>query len=163
MQNLMIIRGKHLMQMLDSFHDRGLLVTSPQADLYIREAADDPGADSYLGPIFWDSPDLWVRNADDGIPVHQNPKHGQDNWFYARVSNRGTFNARAFVVTFNIKPWAGTQFVYPPDFVPYISAAVAFNLAPGGSTIVKAKWPSASGTTFRCGQSMSACFSLYAN
>ena len=77
------------------------------------------------------------------LPVHQNPKHGQDNWFYARVSNRGTFNARAFVVTFNVKPWAGTQFVYPPDFVPYISAAVAFNLAPGGSTIVKAKWPSA--------------------
>ena len=147
-------RGKHLMQMLDSFHDRGLLVTSPQADLYIREAADDTGADSYLGPIFWDSPDLWVRNADDGIPVHQSPKHGQDNWFYARVSNRGTFNARAFVVTFNFKPWAGTQFVYPPDFVPYISAAVAFNLAPGDSTIVKAKWPSAlvpaSGTGDQC-------------
>ena len=97
---------------------------------------------------------MWIRNSDDGIPVHQNPKHGQDNWFYARVSNRGTFNARAFVVTFNIKPWAGTQFLYPPDFVPYISAAVAFNLAPGGSTIVKAKWPSAlvpaSGTGDQC-------------
>jgi hypothetical protein len=136
-------QGKHLMQMLDSFHDRGLLVTSSQADLYIREASDDPGADTYLGPVFWDSPDLWIRNADDGIPVHQNPKHGQDNWFYARVHNRGTFNARAFVVTFNVKPWAGTQFVYPSDFVPYISAAVSFNLAPGASTIVKAKWPSA--------------------
>jgi hypothetical protein len=136
-------RGKHLMQMLDSFHDRGLLVTSSQADLYIREASDDSGADSYLGPVFWDSPDLWIRNADDGIPVHQNPKHGQDNWLYARVRNRGTSNARAFVVTFNVKPWAGTQFLYPQDFVPYISAGVGFNLAPGGSTIVKAKWPNA--------------------
>ena len=135
-------RGKHLMQMLDSFHDRGLLVTSSQADLYIREASDDPGADSYVGPVFWDSPDLWVRNADDGNTVHQNPENGQDNWFYARVSNRGAVNARAFVVTFNVKPWAGTQFVYPADFVPYVSAAVGFNLAPGGSTIVKAKWPS---------------------
>lgn len=147
-------RGKHLMQMLDSFHDRGLLVTSLQADLYIREALDDPGADTYLGPVFWDSPDLWIRNADDGIPVHQNPKHGQDNWFYARIHNRGTVNARAFVVTFNVKLWAGTQFVYPSDFVPYISAAVAFNLAPGSSTIVKAKWPSAlvpvSGTGDHC-------------
>lgn len=136
-------RGKHLMQMLDSFHDRGLLITSPQADLYIREASDDPGADSYLGPVFWDSPDLWIRNADDGIPVHQSPKQGQDNWFYARVHNRGTVNARAFVVTFNVKPWAGTQFLYPQDFVPYISAAVGFNLAPGDATIVKAKWPNA--------------------
>ena len=136
-------RGKHLMQMLDSFHDRGLLVCSAQADLYIREASDDPGADSYLGPVFWDSPDLWIRNADDGIPVHQSPKQGQDNWLYARVRNRGTVNARAFVVTFNVKPWAGTQFLYPQDFVPYISAAIGFNLAPGDSTIVKAKWPNA--------------------
>ena len=147
-------RGKHLMQMLDSFHDRGLLVTSSQADLYIREAFDDLGVDSYLGPVFWDSPDVWIRNADDGIPVHQNPKHGQDNWFYSRVHNRGTFNARAFVVTFNVKPWAGTQFLYPQDFVPYISAGVGFNLAPGGSAIVKAKWPKAlvpaSGTGDQC-------------
>jgi hypothetical protein len=147
-------RGKHLMQMLDSFHDRGLLVTSSQADLYIREASDDLGVDSYLGPVFWDSPDLWLRNSDDGIQIHQNPKHGQDNWFYARVHNRGTFNARAFVVTFNVKPWAGTQFLYPQDFVPYVSAGVGFNLAPGGSAIVKAKWPNAlvpsSGTGDQC-------------
>jgi len=51
--------------------------------------------------------------------------------------------ARAFVVTFNVKPWAGVQFVYPGDFVPFVSAAVGFNLAPGASTIVKAKWPQA--------------------
>src|SRR5262249_21174931 len=43
-------RGKHLMQMLDSFHDRGLLVCSSQADLYIREASGDQGADNYVGP-----------------------------------------------------------------------------------------------------------------
>jgi len=53
----------------------------------------------------------------------------------------GSVAARAFVVTFNVKPWAGTEFIYPGDFVPYISAAVGFNLAPGASTIVKAKWP----------------------
>ena len=44
--------GKHLMQMLDSFHDRGLLVTSPQADLFIREAADDTGLDRLSGTNF---------------------------------------------------------------------------------------------------------------
>ena len=135
-------RGKHLMEMLDSFHDRGLLVCDPNADLYIRDASDDPGFDQYTGSRFWDSPDVWVRNSDDGVTTHQNPEFGQDNWFYARVHNRGTETVSHFVVTFNVKTWAGTQFVYPQDFVPYISAAVGFDLAPGASTIVKAKWPS---------------------
>lgn len=125
-------RGRHLMQMFDSFHARGLLVSNPSADLTISD-----------GATFWNSPDLWIRNSDDGGTTHQEPEAGQDNWFYARVSNQGTVNARAFVVTFNVKPWAGTQFVYPNDFVPYISAAVGFNLAPGASTVVKAKWPEA--------------------
>ncbi|MGG7382797.1 hypothetical protein ACQ7B2_29995, partial [Escherichia coli] len=61
--------------------------------------------------------------------------------FYARVRNRGTATARAFVVTFNVKLWAGTEFVYPGDWDPFVSAAVGFNLAPGASTIVKGRWP----------------------
>lgn len=134
-------RGKHLMQMLDSFHDRGLLVCSTLSDLYIRDAPDDTGGDQYLGSVFWNSPDIWIRNADDGGFSHQDPKSGQDNWFYARIHNRGTITARAFVVTFNVKPWSGMQFVYPQDFVPYVSATVGFNLPAGESTIVKAKWP----------------------
>jgi len=136
-------RGRHLMEMLDSFHDRGILVCDANADLYIRDGADDPGTDHYVGAAFWNSPDLWIRNSDDGGTTHQNPEFGQDNWFHARIHNRGTATARAFVVTFNVKTWAGTQFVYPHDFVPYISAAVGFNLAPGASTVVKAKWPAA--------------------
>jgi Zn-dependent metalloprotease len=136
-------RGVHLREMLDSVHDRGLLRVSPNADLFIRDAAGDPGADNFTGVNYWNSPDLWNRQADDGITTHQVPEFGQDNWFYARVQNRGTETARAFVVTFNVKPWAGTEFTYPGDFVPFISAAVGFNLVPGTSTIVKAKWPAA--------------------
>lgn len=135
--------GRHLMEMLDSFHDRGILPVSSGADLYIRDALGDPGADLYGGPNFWNSPDLWIRNSDDNGTAHEPPEFGQDNWFYARVHNRGTQTARAFVVTFNVKPWAGTQFVYPGDFVPFVSAAVGFNLAAGASTVVKAKWPAA--------------------
>jgi len=93
--------------------------------------------------VFWESPDLWVRHAADGGTTPQDPEHGQDNYFYARISNRGTAPARAFVVTFNVKPWAGVQFASPGDFVPFISAVPGFNLAPGASTIVKAKWPKA--------------------
>ena len=46
-------------------------------------------------------------------------------------------------MTFNVKPAAGIDFVYPGDFMPYVSAAVAYDLDPGASTIVKAKWPAA--------------------
>jgi hypothetical protein len=124
--------GRQLMAMLDSFHARGVLVCDPTADLEISD-----------GSTFWNSPDLWIRNADDNGTTHQPAEFGQDNYFYARVRNVGTVTARAFVVTFNVKPWAGTEFTYPGDFLPPISAACGFNLAPAASTIVKAKWPAA--------------------
>ena len=136
-------RGKQLKQMLDSFHARGLLPCSPATDLYIHDVASDLGAESTAGQAFWDSPDLWVRHADDNGTTHQPPEYGQDNWFYARVTNRGSATARAFVVTFNVKLWAGTEFVYPADWDPFISAACGFNLAAGASRIIKARWPSA--------------------
>lgn len=135
-------RGKHLMQMLNSFHDRGLLRSNAGVDLWIKDNPADAGLNTSTG-AFWNSPDLWIRNANDNGTTHQTPEFGQDNWFYARVRNRGTQTARAFVVTFNVKPWAGTQFVYPGDWVPFMSAAVGYNLAPGASAIVKAKWPKA--------------------
>ena len=135
--------GRQLMQSLDSFHARGLLPCSSSADLYIRDAADDTGVDPYVGATFWNSPDLWVRNSDDGLTVHQEPEFGQDNFIYVRVRNRGTATARAFVVTFNVKPWAGVEFTYPSDFIPYVCGTVGFNLAPGASTVVKARWPAA--------------------
>ena len=133
--------GKSLTAMLDSFHARGILACDPAADLYISDFPADPGLHDTTGQPFWNSPDLWVRNADDNGTAHQNPEAGQDNWFYARIRNRGTAPARAFVVTFNVKPFAGIEFVYPSDWLPPISAAVGFNLAPGASTVVKAKWP----------------------
>ncbi len=124
--------GRQLMAMLDSFHARGILSCDPAADLEISD-----------GSTFWNSPDLWIRNADDNGTTHQPPEFGQDNFFYARVRNEGTATARGFVVTFNVKPWAGTEFTYPGDFLPPISATCGFNLAPGTSAIVKAKWPAA--------------------
>ena len=51
--------------------------------------------------------------------------------------------ARHFVVTFNVKRFAGTQFVYPGDFLPCIAAAADFDLGPGERRIVKARWPRA--------------------
>jgi hypothetical protein len=136
-------RGAHLREMLQSFHDRGILAVNPAADVYIRDDSADPGTTAYHASVFWDSPDVWVRNSDDNGTTHLAPIAGHDNWFYARVRNRGTAPARAFVVTFNVKLWLGTEFAFPADFVPYFSAAPGFSLAPGADLVVKAKWPAA--------------------
>lgn len=99
------------------------------------------------GAVFYDNPNLWIRNARDNGTEHQEPKAGQDNWFYARVTNLGRETAKAFWVTFNALLWPrervgpGTEFYYPQDFFPFINAVESFNLDPGQSQIVEAMWP----------------------
>lgn len=118
------------------------IAAAPGADLWLRDDPAHTGADPW-GGRFWDSPDLWLRNADDGGTTHQDPEAGQDNWFHARIRNRGTATARHFAVTFAAKPFAGTQFAFPGDFLPSIAAVAGFDLAPGATRVVKARWPRA--------------------
>ena len=134
------IRGRQLRELVNAFQDRNILFSEVGVDLWLKDSPSHSGRE-LVEEKFWDSPDVWVRNREDDVYGHQPPKAGRDNWFYARVRNRGTSPARAFVVTFEAKLWLGTEFTYKNDFVPYISAAVGFNLAPGASTIVKARWP----------------------
>ncbi|HEX6902530.1 MAG TPA: hypothetical protein VF789_22610 [Thermoanaerobaculia bacterium] len=99
------------------------------------------------GDTFYDNPNLWIRNAEDKGTVHQDPKAGKDNWFYARVTNNGSKVAETFWVTFNVLLWPrervgpGTEFFYPQDFFPFINIAAGTHLQPGTSQIVHAKWP----------------------
>jgi hypothetical protein len=131
--------------LVDAYHRfvYGFSNPSPAPDLWLRDDPAHTGPDVW-GGTFWNSPDLWIRNKDDGGTVHQDPEFGQDNWFYARVRNRSaTATANHFVVTFNVKTYAGTEFTYPTDFLPCIAAVSGFGLGPGASTIVKARWPRA--------------------
>jgi hypothetical protein len=112
------------------------------ANLHLRDAPDDTGAEPYSG-TFWLSPDVWVRNAEDGGTAPQAPEFGQDNWLYARVRNRGTATARSFVIGFKLQVWAGTEFIYPGDWFPLTGVAVGFELAPGASQVVHTRWPAA--------------------
>ncbi len=128
---------------VDAFHRfiYGFPDASPPPELWIKDDAADPGSD-YWGGTFWDSPDLWIRNTDDDGLVHQSPEYGQDNWFYARVRNKSASGAcQHFAITFHSKEYAGTEFVYPGDFLPCITAKAEFNLAAGDVRIVKALWP----------------------
>jgi len=121
----------------------GLPDPAPAPDLWLRDAAADPGADSWAG-AFWDSPDLWIRTSDDGGTTHQNPEYGQDNWFHARVRNRaGVGAATHFVVAFRVTTFAGTEFVFPGDYLPATTAQAEFDLAAGATRVVTARWPRA--------------------
>ena len=131
-------------ELVDAFHRWvfGFGLSGTGVDLWMRDAPVHAGAELWGGE-FWNSPDLWVRNHGDDSTTHQNPATGRDNWLYARVRNRGSAPARHFMVTFAVKQFAGTQFVYPDDFLPCEVAAGGFELEAGQTKIVKARWPAA--------------------
>jgi hypothetical protein len=129
--------------LVDAFHRfvYGLDDSASAPDLWMKDDPAHGGAD-FWGGTFWDSPDLWIRTADDDGLDHQSPEYGQDNWFYARVRNRGSA-APHFAVAFNVKPYAGFEFVYPDDFLPCVAAVADFDLGPGQTRVIKARWPAA--------------------
>jgi hypothetical protein len=132
-------------EVVDAFHRfvYGLADPSPLPDLWLQDEPGHLGEEEWAGR-FWDSPDLWVRNQEDDGLDHQNPEFGQDNWIYARVRNRSaTATARHFMLSFNVKNYAGSQFAYPADFFPAVASAAGFDLGPGETRIVKARWPRA--------------------
>ena len=129
---------------VDAFHRfvYGLSDPSPGPNLWLRDDPAHTGTEQWNGR-FWDSPDLWIRNRDDGGTVHQAPIAGRDNFFYARVRNQGAGTAGHFMVTFQIRQFAGVQFTYPADFLPPIAASGGFDLASGQTRVVTARWPAA--------------------
>ncbi len=126
-------------QLVDAFGRFVYGFPTSGADLWLRDEVGHGGADYWQGR-FWDSPDLWVRNEDDGGSSHQNPEFGQDNWIYARVRNRGDSPADHFAVVFNVLSFAGTQFSYPGDFLPGVATAAGFGVDVGGRAVLKACW-----------------------
>jgi hypothetical protein len=114
--------GRHSIEMLDSFHDRGILACEAGSDMKITQ--------------------LWSQQDDLSTRSWEQVEAGQDNWFYATITNASTTTtARALVVTFSFKSPFSTP-VYPGDFRDnIISATAEFNLAPGETRTVKARWP----------------------
>jgi hypothetical protein len=127
---------------------------SQSLDLYIKDRNEDFGNEVY--PYHWqadryDSPDIWVRNQNDGRTnqVHQRPKYNssQPVYVYVRVRNKscspsiGTEKLNVYwskSSSFSSWPqnWDGTQ--------PLIGNSLgAFNvgiLPPGKDTILEILW-----------------------
>jgi len=124
------------------------------SDVYIRDNTADTGAVP-TGIPFWDSPDIWVRNLEDGGTTHQNTIRGKDNFVFIRVTNWGLAEAQKLKVRVYITNFAGTEFIHPNDWTPknpsgggtltgtgtYLIGEVQVpSLLPAASTIVHFKW-----------------------
>lgn len=121
------------------------------ADILIKDAPGDTGAEPFAGGNFWDFSDIVVRITDDGVFVPSDPlqsknvERGQANYIYVRVTNQGPRVARNVRVTARITPFVGLQFVYPQDWTladaahvsPAPLLATFASLAAGASAIAK--------------------------
>lgn len=91
------------------------------------------------GASWWDSPDIWIRRADDRGAADQVPLAGQTNYVQVRVRNRGTAAARNVVVRV-FDAVGGTSMRWPDDWMPMVGEATIPSLAAGASTVVSIPW-----------------------
>ena len=72
------------------------VIAKPRIDLYIKDFSDDRAIEpNQIEGKPWRSPDIWVRNNDDGEESHQNPVYSPDapNYVYVRVTNRSSLTS----------------------------------------------------------------------
>lgn len=121
-------------------------------DLYIADNAQDKGLEpNFTSEIVWDSPDIWVRNMDDGL-VNQTNEHlfaipDSSVYIYVRISNFGYspsyinkylnlfWSASTLDVDKNTNFATGTNLGGKICAIP-----VASSIASNGSVIFKYKW-----------------------
>jgi hypothetical protein len=139
--------------------------------LLIRDNLADDGTLVPTSGTFWESPDLWVRQTDPvGDPIGDPPYNaeppneaavvGQDNWVRVRIKNVGAQPSSTSYVRVYLTRFAGTEFVYPADFIPSTNPGAPIPsplvqgtyllgetwlppLASGATTIVNVLWPAA--------------------
>lgn len=121
------------------------------ADVMIKDAPSDTGAEPFTGGNFWDFSDIVVRITDDNVFVPSDPlqsknvERGQANYIYVRVTNNGPRAARNVTVSTRITPYVGLEFVYPQDWTAvnamHVSPAPVTTsfaaIPPGGTALAK--------------------------
>ncbi len=112
--------GRQLVPMIDEFHDREILECQGGSDIRLTS--------------------LWSQQDNSSIRSWEQVEFGQDNWFYAVITNQGAMAARSLVVNFSFKSPFSTP-VYSADFRNNIISAVAeFDLAPGETRTIWGRW-----------------------
>jgi subtilisin family serine protease len=137
------------------------------ADLYMQDQTTDSGIEPNPSTAaYYASPDIWVRNNNDGGTVHQNPEAGQTNYVYVKVRNRG--NIASSAIGNNLKvywaaasaglswtyPWTGAIYFCSNNLVPVGgqigSAQTIPSISSGGSTTLVFAWNPPKPTDYPC-------------
>ncbi|MBI3957667.1 MAG: hypothetical protein HY328_02570 [Chloroflexi bacterium] len=113
---------------------RILRVVDGKPDVWTKDNPEDNG-DVPSNPWFW-SPDLWVRNKDDGGLIHQDPIAGVPNTVYVRLRNRGDSPADGTVDVY----WHAPALATHCNDWAYIDTASFLNLEPDEVRVVKVTW-----------------------
>ena len=117
---------------------------NPQLDLLVRNSLNDFGIepDVETGQAYWNSPDIWVRNQQDGTYIfdHQNPEYSptNPNYIYVRVTNKGCVTSSGNDVLELYWAKANTSLNWPD----YWDGSIVVNGVPMGGQIIPAFIPS---------------------
>ncbi len=116
------------------------LLFSLRPDGWIKDLAADTGREpdpATAGQPMWQSPDIWVRNANDGVFAHQNPIANRTNYIYSWLRNRGTAVANGTLIFYVAN--ASTGLSWPTQWTQVGSAAVS-GLQPNQVVRVGTSW-----------------------
>ncbi len=135
-------------------------------DLYMKDQTSDAGGEPNTSTsAFYASPDIWVRNSNDGGTVHQNPEAGQTNYVYVKVRNRGYLASSATGNNLKVYwanasaglawtyPWIGANYLCSGNIVPVggqIGALTIPAVPVGGSTTLVFPWNPPKPTDYPC-------------
>lgn len=120
----------------------GSLLHDNYASLYIRDNSADTGT-PLSREAFRNSPDIWVRNVDDGGTDHQDTIRNQDNYVHARIWNSSGADYEDVTVRFYRANFAGTEFYYPEDWHPdQLIGEDTVAVPAGGNAVARATWKS---------------------
>ncbi len=107
-------------------------------DVWVSDPPPDDGSEPGKASYIWRSPDVWVRNEADNGKRYQNVKHGQDNYVYVNVRNRGTLTAEnTKVEVYRSKASMGQAW---PRGWGLVGKGEIASLAPDTSDVVQIKW-----------------------
>jgi Metallo-peptidase family M12 len=137
----------------------------PAVDLYIKDRPADNGTEPNPDNVMWASEDIWVRNANDGGTIHQNPIGNTGNFIYVRVRNRGTavslsmsnirlraYWAKASAALSWPSPWNNTATgCIPPVTMGNTVGAIQIPAIPAnGSTVLVFPWNAPLPANYAC-------------
>lgn len=138
----LMFRGVNNPQRATTFwvDDTGLTFCE-RADVWARDRLADTGLEpdpATAGQPMWTSPDIWVRNQDDGIPQHENPEAGQVNYVHVEVRNRSTVTAASVPVAVYVAN-ASVGLSWPGQWT-LVGTTTVTDVPAGGSVVAKVPW-----------------------